>query len=108
VGPLAYGTPRVLCLAVNVALAWLGAPATNLRFRARESFISKAQTLEALHRSTPGLEDTGKADSPSTLKYWPSSSLAASARLVTYTIIDPYAFGRSFQMGGHGSQMLGE
>jgi hypothetical protein len=39
-----------------------------------------------------------KADSPSTLKYWPSSSLAASARLVTYTTMDPYAFGGSFRL----------
>jgi hypothetical protein len=39
-----------------------------------------------------------KADSPSTLKYWPSRSLAASERLVTYTTIDPYAFGKSFRL----------
>jgi hypothetical protein len=39
-----------------------------------------------------------KADSPSTLKYCPSKSRATSARLVTYTTIDPYAFGESFRL----------
>jgi hypothetical protein len=39
-----------------------------------------------------------KADSPSTSKYYPSKSRAASARLVTYTTIDPYAFGESFRL----------
>lgn len=48
------------CLAVTVAVAWLSTPATNLRFRARERFVSKVQTSEALHRSTPGLESPDK------------------------------------------------
>ena len=39
-----------------------------------------------------------KADSPSTSKYLPSRSFTASARFVTYTTIDPYAFSESFRL----------
>lgn len=38
------------------------------------------------------------ADSPSTTKYMSFRSLAASARMVTYTTIDQYAFSGSFQL----------
>ncbi|KAF2716900.1 hypothetical protein K431DRAFT_335120 [Polychaeton citri CBS 116435] len=60
VGPVAYGTSRGLCSTLTVAVARLSTPTTNLRFHAREGFVPESQTPEALHRSTPGLEDSGE------------------------------------------------
>jgi hypothetical protein len=60
VGPAAYGTSRVLCLTLAVAMAWLSTPAADLCFHAREGFVSEAQTVEALHRSTSGFEDSSE------------------------------------------------
>lgn len=60
VRPVADCTPRFLSLAFTMAVAWLSTAATKLRFRARKGLVPDTHTTEALHRSTPGLEDTGE------------------------------------------------
>lgn len=57
----AHRTLWTVRLAFAVTVAWLSAPAAHLRFGTRKRHVAKPQTLEALHRSAPGLKYPGES-----------------------------------------------
>ena len=89
-----------------MAVAWLSTPATNLLFVHDKTFCPELRHLKDYIGSRLGVNTPLNADSPCKLKYPPSKSFAASARLVTYTTIDSCAFGTSLRVSHDNSEIL--